>query len=76
MASKANAPIITTYKPHSAAEEMYGGKLEMFKPIEADKIKIGGSDDTSSSKSNSSNESTSSTSSSGTSNGVKVVKFQ
>lgn len=72
MAGKVNAPIITTYKPHSAAEEMYGGKLGLFAPIEADKIKIGGSDDD---NSNNNNSSSSSDSTSNTSSGVKVVKM-
>ena len=74
MAGKANAPITTTIKPHSAAEEMYGGKLEMFAPIEADKITVVNDN----SSNNSSNNSTigGTSSSSGTSNGVKVVKFQ
>jgi hypothetical protein len=78
MAGKVNAPIITTYKLHSAAEEMYGGKLGLFAPIEADKIKIGGSDDDTSKNDNSSSSSDSTSSgggSSGTSSGVKVVKM-
>jgi DNA-directed RNA polymerase II subunit RPB2 len=71
MAGKVNAPKITTYKPHSASEEMYGGKLEMFAPIEADKIKVGGSDDDISS----SKSSTTDSSSNNNNSGVKVVKF-
>ena len=73
MAGKVNAPITTIIRPHSASEEMYSGKLEMFAPIEADKIKVGGSDDDSS---KSSNNDSSSKSDSSNSSGVKVVKFQ
>jgi hypothetical protein len=58
LASVVNAPKITTIKPHSAAEDLYGGSLNLFKPIDADVEKKGGNsletDDSSSSGSSSS----------------------
>jgi hypothetical protein len=80
MAGKVNAPKITTIRPYSASEEMYGGKLEMFAPIEADD-QLGGSSSSSSSSSSNIGSSTgvkssdSNNASSGNANNVKVVKF-
>jgi hypothetical protein len=85
MAGKVNAPKITAIRPYSASEEMYGGKLEMFAPIEADDQLGGSSSSSSSSNSSSSNSNIGSSSgvkssdsnnaSSGNANNVKVVKF-
>ena len=64
LASVVNAPKITTVKPHSAAEELYGGSLNLFKPIDADLQKKGGNsletDDSTSSDSSGSSASSNS----------------
>jgi hypothetical protein len=70
LASVVNAPKITTVKPYSAAEELYGGSLNLFKPIDADLTKKGGNSlDTD----DSSNSSSSTTTSSNDSNIKKII---
>ena len=67
-----NAPQTSIIRPHSAAEEMYSGSLNLFAPIvEADSnTKKGGSSDDDSKSS-----SDTSTSSSVSSGNVKVIKM-
>jgi hypothetical protein len=71
LAGAVNAPQTSIIRPHSAAEEMYGGSLNLFAPtVEADSnTKKGGSLDDSKSSSDTS------TSSSGSSGNVKVIKM-
>jgi hypothetical protein len=72
LAGAVNAPQTSIIRPHSAAEEMYGGSLNLFAPtVEADSNKKGGSLDDADSKSSSDTTTTSSVS-----NGnVKVIKM-
>jgi hypothetical protein len=71
LAGAVNAPQTSIIRPHSAAEEMYSGSLNLFAPtVEADSKK-GGSLDDADSKSSSDT-----TTSSSVSNGnVKVIKM-
>ena len=76
LAGSVNAPQTFITKPHSAAEEMYGGSLNLFKPIvdaDADNNKKNNSstDDIGSSP----NSSGGSSSSSGGGSNVKVIKM-
>jgi DNA-directed RNA polymerase II subunit RPB2 len=69
LAGAVNAPQTSIIRPHSAAEEMYGGSLNLFAPtVEADSNnKKGGSSDNNNSSSSNDNTSTSSS--------VKVIKM-
>jgi hypothetical protein len=70
LAGAVNAPQTSIIRPHSAAEEMYGGSLNLFAPtVEADSKKGGSLDDDSKSSSDTS------TSSSVSSGNVKVIKM-
>jgi hypothetical protein len=72
LAGAVSAPQTSIIRPHSAAEEMYGGSLNLFAPIvEADSKKGGSIDDDKPSSSNNSSSDTSSVSS----GNVKVIKM-
>jgi hypothetical protein len=73
LAGAVNAPQTSIIRPHSAAEEMYGGSLNLFAPtVEADSNnnKGGSSDDADNNKSTSSSDT-----SSVSSGNVKVIKM-
>ena len=73
LASVVNAPKITTVRPHSAAEELYGGSLNLFKPVEADITKKGGNSLDTDDLSTSSSISDSSSGSNNNSNIKKII---
>ena len=66
------APQITTIRPHSAAQEMYGGSLELFKPI-GDSTVIESATDSSNISSSSNTSDYSSSSNSG--GQLKIIKL-
>ena len=72
MAGAISVPKTTFVKPQLAADEMYGGSLNLFAPtVEADSKNGGSLDDDTSNSSSSSDTS----SSGGSSGSVKVVKL-